>query len=1303
VAGGKKVILTGTITAMLMGNLAPSAQGHTTSVGAGQTVNGETITLGYQSVYSNGATSNITIAGGDNTAVQDVWAGGRTSSTIISGGAYTAQNIHGSGSAFGTIIISGAQSVYTSGHASGTIISGGAQFVASGALVNFTEINALGSQVVSSGGIVSNTTINGGRQILSGATAVSATINGGNQYVGNGGSADFTTINSGGSQQVAAAANNTIINSSGTQDVIYGGLASNTTINGGYQDVYGGASNTTINGGSQNVHAGASANYTSINSGGSQFLSGNAYSTAIQTGGYQTVSSGAIASSAFVYSGATQRVAVGGQSIGVSQYAGGNINASVVGGDTSTVILGNREGGASFSLLNGVASNFAIYNGGSQVISVGGIANDTKIYSGGIQLILGSASANGAEIYSGGVQNVSAYGNAASTVISGGRQNILAAGSASGTNVAAGGVQNVSANGNAVSTTISGTILTIGTQNVAGIALQTIVRNGIQNVLSGGSAVNTTLNNNAAQIVSSGASAVSTVINNRGTQNISADGYAISAAVYSGGVQNVSANGNAVSTVISGGTQNILTSGSANGAEIYSGGVQNVSANGNAVSTIISGGTQNILTSGSASGAEIYSGGVQNVSENGNAVSTVISGGTQNILTSGSANGANVAAGGVQNISENGVAVSTVISGAVLTIGTQNVAGIALQTNVRNGAQNVLAGGLAVNTTLNNNAAQIVSSGASAVSTVINNLGTQNILSNGYASGAAVYAGGVQNILAYASAVSTIISGTVTEAAVQTVAGDAVETTVANGIQEVLAGGYADNTTLNSNGSQVVFSGGIIQGNTIINNSAIVNLSAGAIAYGDINVNSGGTLNGKIDANLANLNISGGKWTNTKDSIVNNLVLDGASVDMRDGANGGNILTIQNLSASNNPVVEMNAALGSENSPSDLIKVTGNYNGDILLKVTNVGGSGGQMSGDGIKVVDIDAAAGATGTFALDGRKIDTGAYSYGLFKGNGSAEQQYDYFLRSLGALTNTFKTMANVPIINTVMAKTQIASLENRLGDIRALGNMEKLNGFWAKAGGASATLDDLTKTDISIYNIEAGYDKAFALGGGKLYTGLALGYADAGEIKTKQESGEYAKASGAMPSVGLYAAFLSEKNFYIDALVKGFFTSLEMTNYAANGTELKYEPSRSVFAFALEGGKTFNKGALKIEPKAGILLMNAGSGDVQVENGIGNLKYDAMTYANAKIGITLGWTGIEIFKPVIEVFYVQGLTGKDKITYDNTTYEADIAKSGIEARIGVNVKLTDVIAIFGNINYETNEAIQAAGGNLGARYSF
>jgi len=126
--------------------------------------------------------------------------------------------------------------------------------------------------------------------------------------------------------------------------------------------------------------------------------------------------------------------------------------------------------------------------------------------------------------------------------------------------------------------------------------------------------------------------------------------------------------------------------------------------------------------------------------------------------------------------------------------------------------------------------------------------------------------------------------------------------------------------------------------------------------------------------NAGTLNLSNGSATNTL-TIVGNYI----------GQNGRLILS---------------TVLGSDNSPSDKLVISGGTaTGNTSITVNNAGGGGALTTGDGIRVVQaINSATTGAGAFALSGR-VAAGAYDYILYRSGATTPD--DWYLRSTRVIT--------------------------------------------------------------------------------------------------------------------------------------------------------------------------------------------------------------------------------------------------------------------------------------------------------------
>jgi len=914
--------------------------------------------------------------------------------------------------------------------------------------------------------------------------------------------------------------------------------------------------------------------------------------TTINADGLQIVSLGGLAESAVIASGAEQYVDQGGSAKDTTVYASA---VQVLNGGSAINTFVNSDARQEL-YSNALAQSTVVSAGGSQIIS-GGLASNTQVY--GAQM-LNTGSASDTVIYSGATQQVWS-GTVTSTTISG-------------------GAQWVNTNGQAIATTVKdGGWQTVG---LSGFASNTVVSSGGSQIVSKGSVADTQVSNGGMQTLQTSATATGTVISLGGSQVISSGALAQSATVNTSGVQHISSGGSATGTTVSGGLQ-----------WVENGGVDS--------QTVVSDNGQQYLY-GNADSTTVLAGAHQRVFSGALANNTSLESASQTVSSGGSATATHISAGGLQTVDFAASATSATISSG----GTQQVAGQVANTLIEEGGtQQVAASGIASTTT--------VSSG-----------GIQSVSADGRASSATVSSGGTQNV-----------------------AGIANDTTLFAGAQNILSGGYVGATVINSDGVQTVSSGGAAVGTTI--------------SSGTMNIYQGATVNG-VTASDGVLNMYG------DNTLQGNISLANANVNINH-TSAMNTLTVSNLAA-NNTTFNMNVDL--EQQTADKLNITDNYTGDSLLQFTNVAGSAQLDDGNGIQVVEFGSNANIDGTFALAGGQWDEGGYVYKLFKGDVYGIGQ-DYYLRNTKALSNMFKTMLNIPVMNVVVAQTGMNSLQKRMGDLRDMNNPAAKQGIWVRSYYKDMTVKDLAKTDISLFGAEAGYDWLFrADEPTKLYAGVLVGFVSANSIKTENNNGMYDKGDGEAPGVGVYATLVNENGWFVDIAARNFWTKLDMENHATDGRSFVYKPSRNVLATSLEVGKNFNTELarnkfLRIEPKVEIGYTNAAAADTDVINTAYKIKYNAANYVNAKAGVLLSYSAIRdnglLIAPLLELAYRHEFSGKGKVSYGGAEDESDLSGGTAEINAGLNMQLTDNLYWYGLGSYEASDKVKGWGVHAGIRYAF
>ena len=927
-----------------------------------------------------------------------------------------------------------------------------------------------------------------------------------------------------------------------------------------------------------------------------------------------------------------------------------------------------------------------ITSGNSQIIYSAGVADSTTIY-GGLQVVSSGGVATNTTMSRDGWQFVSSGGVASNTTINPGGQRVSAGGVANTTIINSGGAQHLQSGGVANGTTINSR----GWQQVEGGGLAngtTINSLGWLNVASGGVASNTTINSVGHLGVSSGGVANETTIHSGGSQNVYVGGVVSDTTIHDGGLQFVYSGGKTYNVrQHSGGQMFVIVSGG--DAETYVEGT-NASGetfrlqNGRASNFILySGGSQHVKSGGVASATTIH-GGAQYVSAGGAASATTIHGGAQYVSSGGAASATTISSGGWQEVWRSGVASATIVAG-----GTQYVSagGTALETTINGGNQDVSPGGVASNTTINEGGLQNVSSGAVVSATIVAG-GTQNVSSGGKAYNVVQYSGGNINADVYGGDTETYVSGTNASGEAFTLQNGVASNFIlyAGGLQNVSSGGVASDTLV-AGGTQNVYSSGVASNTTL--NSGAVNLYEGGLISGlnatggDLNVYGNNTLQGNINLADAQVNIN--------------------------HTTGMNTLGIENLSA-NNAVFNMNVDL--ETQTADKLNITDSYSGNANLKLTNVAPTAQATTGGGIKLVEFADTATVNGTFDLLGGKWDEGGYVYKLAQGTAAGTGQ-DYYLRNTQELTDTFKTMLNVPIMNVFIAQTGMNSLQKRLGDLRAMDNTQAKQGVWVRSYYKDMTVEDLIKTDANLFGAEAGYDWLFrAEEPTKLYAGVLVGFVSTRNIKTKKSDGVYDKGDGEAPGVGVYATLLNENGWFVDLAARNFWSKLDMKNHSSTGTELAYKPNRNVVAASVEVGKSINSELarnkfIRIEPKVEIGYMHASAENASVGDTGNDIRYNAANYVNAKAGVLLAYNAVRdnglLIEPLLELAYRYEFAGKDDLAYAGAAEKSDLSGGTLEVNAGLDMQLTKNLYWYGLGSYEAGNIVKGWGVHAGIRYAF
>ncbi|WP_426422134.1 hypothetical protein [Bradyrhizobium genosp. A] len=408
---------------------------------------------------SNGASVSGTML--QNFGRLNVDAGGTATGTTVNYGTMQlsagATAINTTVDQFGVFIVLG------NAHFSGTVFNAGSTFeIGDGTIESgFTVANRVTLDVLD-GGVLNNSVVSAGGTLFleAGATLSNTTFQSGATLVADYGyTENGFTVSNGILFKVFGTATNTTISAGGKQVV-------------GENDLSGIASNTIVNGGEQDVGLSSTASYTTINMGGIQRVAGvyihdepgpgRADHTTVNSGGEQDVDTG-IVTSTIVNAGGVQNLTNGGIASGTVVKSGGVIKAS---GET----VYHSPGGQYATVIRSEFDSAVVGSGGQLHLTEAGIAKNATI-NGGVMTVSGSipdpitsdpnapavdASAASGTILNSGSLSVSEGGIITATALNGGTLDVLDQGTANVSTIHLGATELVEAGGIVGATTIAG-------------------------------------------------------------------------------------------------------------------------------------------------------------------------------------------------------------------------------------------------------------------------------------------------------------------------------------------------------------------------------------------------------------------------------------------------------------------------------------------------------------------------------------------------------------------------------------------------------------------------------------------------------------------------------------------------------------------------------------------------------------------------------------------------------------------------------------------------------------------------------
>ena len=741
-----------------------------------------------------------------------------------------------------------------------------------------------GNIVVSNGGVANNVTLAGTSAYLrlSGGTANDAVVSAGTLYLLAAGAEAYRATASAGMVDITAGrtesttlcgaaremvrngatATGTIIaaGATGNQFVRAGGIAYNTIVRGGSQQLYDAtatAYDTVVSGGEQQIYAGASAVRTVASTGIVRVL-GNTTSTTLRGDAQELLSASTAAANGTVISGGAQKLLVGGAKaydtvVSAGSQVLGAADTEAYRTVVSAGMLDNTAGRTESTTLHGAAREMVRTGAstyytvlesdatGNQFVRAGGVTYHTTVRAGSQQLYDATATAF-------------------DTVVSGGQQQIFAGASAVRTVLSNGRIQN--GGGLVVSAELFGAAANRLYVSNGGVASATVVHDLAINDVTSGRVVSTTLYDGTQELLRSGGVASGAVVAGGAQKVLSAGAVASDTVIYAG-YQQVVAGASAWNTTIVAGSNGYVNL--ADGA--VTGGTWNFDLSQGAPTNTamlnawrITSGTDLVITVDTADpdGGRYYlSSGASLFGDTTFTVKDTLG----NVLASDFGNGSSIKVGDfTYKLALEGSALYLSVSGypvevytgseltayGTVVTGEKIVAGMSAFVN--NGG--TLADAAVIKAASNK---VIVSSGGTATGATVYGQGTGTDIR--------VYGGG--------SAVDTYLADST--AYLRLSGGTGYDTTVVGGQLLMYASAFASNTTVVDGGVQKLLAPGAVASDTTVSSggwmqvgATLAQTSGSYIAGGDVygvNLLSGGTMYVEVGATATGVALHAGAST----------------------------------------------------------------------------------------------------------------------------------------------------------------------------------------------------------------------------------------------------------------------------------------------------------------------------------------------------------------------------------------------------------------------------------------------------------
>ncbi|MDN6866340.1 MULTISPECIES: autotransporter outer membrane beta-barrel domain-containing protein [Pseudomonas] len=479
-------------------------------------------------------------------------------------------------------------------------------------------------------------------------------------------------------------------------------------------------------------------------------------------------------------------------------------------------------------------------------------------------------------------------------------------------------------------------------------------------------------------------------------------------------------------------------------------------------------------------------------------------------------------------------------------------------------------------------------------------------------------------------------------------------------------------------------------------------------------------------------------------------VTNSGTIDMTTGSSStADSLTINGNYTGNGGQLLLQSKLDGDGSPSDKLVVSqGTMQGNTLINVTNLGGTGAASLQDGIQVVQALNGATSSDTAFTLGKPVSAGAFDYYLFKGGVTAGTSENYYLRSsippvpidpviIGPLPGIipgepplppnpgvdplpiYRPEVSVyavlfPAVQQVV-QAMLGTYHERLGDQLQQQQTGAFAAGWGRvygnssrqsyAGTVSPTLDSSVSgfqvgTDVYAGVLDNGLQQraGFFVGHSTL-KGDVKGFSDA---RQDQDTGNTTLRGD---SLGVYWTLLGANQAYLDLVLMG--TRFDGHNESDRGVKMKTR-GHDVTASAEVGWPLPINDTWIAEPQAQVII---GKTKLERQNdGVSDVSFNADTRVTTRLGVRLRGeyqvSGMP-FEPYARANVWHTSAGQNTVTFDHLTdIDTEQKSTTLGLSVGASLEVAKGISLYSEVGYNRNldsNTFNGRQGTLGLRMEF